>query len=120
MKQVLIAGQCALDHSNISELLSHNFEVQIERAQTHDETLSKCQQNRYDLILINRIYDSDSYSGLKTIQRLCAGAAECPVMLVSNYQDAQESAVRAGAVRGFGKAELGEPATLQTLRDVLG
>jgi hypothetical protein len=41
-------------------------------------------------------------------------------MLVTNYKEHQDAAVAAGAVRGFGKLEYGEPRTLQTLRSFLG
>jgi hypothetical protein len=43
-----------------------------------------------------------------------------PVMLVSNYEDAQREAVAAGAQPGFGKAALGQPQTLARLKEVLG
>ena len=43
-----------------------------------------------------------------------------PVMLVSNYEDAQREAVAKGALPGFGKAALGQPHTLARLRAVLG
>jgi hypothetical protein len=36
-----------------------------------------------------------------------------PVMLVSDIAEAQEIAVSFGGVRGFGKAQLGEPSTLE-------
>jgi len=42
------------------------------------------------------------------------------VMLVSNYEDAQKEAVAAGALAGFGKASLGRPAMIESLRSVLG
>ena len=41
-------------------------------------------------------------------------------MLVSNYADAQSAAVDAGAVRGFGKSQLGEPDTVKNLKIYLG
>jgi hypothetical protein len=40
-------------------------------------------------------------------------------MLVTNYPQHQAEAVAAGAVRGFGKLEYGDPATLEKLRAVL-
>ena len=40
-------------------------------------------------------------------------------MLVSNYADAQQAAVAAGAIEGFGKAELGADETEEKLRAVL-
>ena len=43
-----------------------------------------------------------------------------PVMLVSNYPQYQQQAVDAGAVPGFGKAELRSPTTLARLAEFLG
>jgi hypothetical protein len=40
-------------------------------------------------------------------------------MLVSNYGDAQADAVAIGALRGFGKVELRDPATRDRLAEVL-
>ena len=117
MKQkVLNVGQCALDHSNISELLKTNFDVEIDRANSHDEAVSLAHKNQYSLILVNRIYDADGSWGQNTIEKLCAGGEATPVMLISNYPDAQESAVEAGASPGFGKAQLGDAATVDKLK----
>ncbi len=41
-------------------------------------------------------------------------------MLVSNYADAQKEAVEAGALPGFGKADLGDGQTHERLRNALG
>jgi len=42
-----------------------------------------------------------------------------PVMLVSNYQEAQQQAVGAGAVPGFGKDSLGRPSMIALLKPFL-
>jgi hypothetical protein len=42
------------------------------------------------------------------------------MMLVSNYADAQADAVKAGALPGFGKRELGSPKVVQLLKEALG
>jgi hypothetical protein len=42
-----------------------------------------------------------------------------PVMLVSNYEDAQAEAVAAGAAVGFGKAALGRPQMLERVKPFL-
>ena len=41
-------------------------------------------------------------------------------MLVSNYSEHQQTAVEAGAIEGFGKAQLDAPATQEKLARVLG
>jgi len=42
-----------------------------------------------------------------------------PVMLVSNFADAQAQAVESGALPGFGKAALNAPETLARLKEQL-
>jgi hypothetical protein len=44
----------------------------------------------------------------------------CGVMLVSDLTDAQDAAVALGAIRGFGKADLGRPATWRLVARVAG
>ncbi len=40
-------------------------------------------------------------------------------MLISNFQDAQQEAVAAGAFPGFGKSQLYDDSTSERLRDAL-
>ena len=42
-----------------------------------------------------------------------------PMMLVSNYPEAQQQAVASGALPGFGKNALGRPETMTALRAAL-
>ncbi len=72
-------------------------------------------------MLVNRVFDADGSSGLDFIKTLKADAAltATPVMLVSNYEDAQAQAVAVGAVPGFGKATLGQPAMLERVKAYL-
>ena len=73
-----------------------------------------------DLILVNRIFDLTGEEGLNFIRDHLAGPAKLiPVILISNYADAQESAVALGARRGFGKAALNSPETEKILREFL-
>ena len=118
-KRVLNIGQCALDHSNISDLLNRHFSVEIDKAATHDEAISLATQNQYDLVLVNRIYDQDGSAGQQTIEQLCQSDSDCPVMLVSNYADAQQMAQAVGATKGFGKSQLNDSETIAALSAVL-
>ena len=125
-KRVLNIGQCALDHSNISELLNQNFSVTIDAAATHDAAITLVTQNEYDLILVNRLYDSNGSPGQATIEQLCEKVSQAgdsdtgsPVMLVSNYADAQQAAQDAGAVTGFGKSQLTASSTIEMLSKYL-
>jgi len=121
-KTVLNVGQCSYDHGQISRMLQAGFDVQVEAAGTFAATWAAVERQAYDLILINRVLDRDGASGLDLVKELKAkpATAEIPVMLVSNYADAQDSAVQLGALPGFGKSDLGTKAVTQRLASVLG
>jgi two-component system chemotaxis response regulator CheY len=118
MKRVLSVGQCGADHFGISRTLQLHFEAEVVAAHTPEEALSRLRQGDFALILVNRVLDSDGSSGLDLVKQLKVNddLRELPVMLVSNYEDAQEEAIRAGAVPGFGKSALGQPRMLDRVR----
>ena len=122
LKRVLDVGQCNPDHASISHFLASHFEVEIDRAHHLDDTISKLRGQSYDLVLINRKLDVDHSDGIEILKYIKSDdiLKETPVILISNYADAQESAVAEGALLGFGKAELGSPATKAKVMSILG
>jgi CheY-like chemotaxis protein len=120
-KRVLSVGQCAADHWGISRTLEGAFPVEVVSADTSAEAMDKLRQDKFALVLINRIFDADGASGLDLIRKLKADpqVAGVPVLLVSNYADAQQEAVKAGAAPGFGKAALGRAEMLERVREFL-
>lgn len=113
-KMVLSIGQCSADHASISRTLRNHFDAQVMPADSLDEVLRILKQATFALVLVNRVLDGDGSSGLEVIRAIRAEHPESapPVMLVSNYEEAQAQAVAAGAVPGFGKSSLGRPAML--------
>jgi len=119
-KTVLSIGQCSADHASISRLLQTKFQAFIKTADSIDEAVKHSHNSSIDLILVNRIFDLTGEEGLNFIRDHLAGPAKLiPVILISNYADAQESAVALGARRGFGKAALNSPETEKILREFL-
>ena len=120
-KRVLDVGQCNPDHSSISKILRKHFDVEIARAALPDDALGQLRDGRFDLVLINRKLDADYSDGTEILRAIKADESLCdiPVMLVSNYADAQQAAVIAGAEYGFGKAELDSPETAERLAKFL-
>lgn len=117
-KRVLSVGQCMADHMAISGFLKRQFGAEVETADTADEAMSTLHNGPFDLVLVNRIFDADGGSGLDLVKviKKDPGTNKLPVILVSNYADAQQRAVDAGAEPGFGKAQLGDPSVADTLR----
>jgi CheY-like chemotaxis protein len=116
-KTVLDVGQCNPDHSSITSLLKQHFDVNVQKAHSHDQALTMAKDSQPALILINRLYDVGGSEGMETLKALKANetTADIPVMVVSNYSDAQDAAVAAGAVQGFGKSALNTPKTIELL-----
>ena len=106
--RVLSVGQCGVDHSAISRFLKDAVGAETTPAATAKEAVDAVRSGGYDLVLVNRVFDRDGGSGLDLIRDLKAdpSTAEVPVILVSNYEDAQQQAAAVGALPGFGKAEL--------------
>lgn len=121
-KTVLSVGQCRPDHAAISHFLTSNFDVQVLSSDLLTDTQQILSENTVDLILINRKLDADYSDGMNILAEVKQDDAtsHIPVMLVSNFPDAQEAAVEAGATYGFGKAELNSQDTVGRVRGVLG
>ncbi len=121
MKKILSIGQCPADNSAISTLLDRICECEISFAKSFDETVSLAKETDFDLVLINRILDANGEAGITLLSKLKQDPllAETPAMLISNHQDAQQEAVRAGAIPGFGKADLTSDETRQKITRVL-
>jgi CheY-like chemotaxis protein len=122
--RVLNVGQCGFDHSSISSYLADRFGAHVERAESFDDARQALRGGRFNLVLVNRVLDLDGSSGLELIQTLKEDPQEplkaTPVMLVSDYPEAQRMAVELGAEPGFGKSEIQSPATFDRLKALLG
>ena len=121
MKRVLSVGNCDYDNGNLSELIEQNFEAEISVCHGLDDSLAALRDETFDLVLVNRIFDRNGEEGIKFIKLLKDDPtlASTPVMLITNFAEHQKAAVEIGAERGFGKAALDDPQTLDTLRAAL-
>ena len=83
--------------------------------------LGKSLDQQFDLIMINRLMDLDRSEGMAILHELKSNpqTENTPAMIISDYQDAQEAAVAAGASPGFGKARLDTPQTFELLSNFL-
>ena len=118
MRRVLSVGQCGFDHGNLSQSLRQLFDAEVVAARNEDDALLRLKSSTFDLVLVNRVFDADGASGLDFIRKV-KQQASVPLMLVSNYEDAQREAVAAGALPGFGKSMLGRPELRSCLAVVL-
>lgn len=116
---VLSVGQCGFDDSRLARLVRAELGAPMDRAPSAAEARRMIAEKKYDLILINRIFDGDGARGLDLIAELKKQGDAPPMMLVSDYGDAQAQAVANGAQMGFGKSAMAEAAVGQRLRSVV-
>ncbi len=121
-KRVLSVGNCSFDHGAIEGLIRANFDAEMVAASCYDDALEQLRAERFDLVLVNRKLAVDGSDGRELIERIKADPqlAETPVIMLSNYPEAQAAAIAAGAEPGFGKAELQRPETTEKLARFLG
>ena len=120
-KRILSVGQCWADHGSIARTMKKEFGAEVDPAENTPAAIERLRKGGYSLVLVNRVFDADGASGVDLIKKVKSDAdlQSVPVMLVSNYDDAQHEATAAGAMVGFGKASLGRPQMLERLRPLL-
>jgi len=114
-KRVLSVGQCVPDDGALLRFLSSHFDVELVRSPDKEDALKRIRTEQFDLITVNRKLDADYSDGMDVIQSIQQDPDinTTPVMLVSNYPDAQEKAVQIGAEYGFGKMEYEKPEVVE-------
>lgn len=118
--RVLDVGNCDPDHFSIRSMLVRHFDVEVDRVMFVPEAEVAISRRMYDLVLVNRRIFADDSDGLVLVRSIAALEGDRPaVMLVSNFPDAQDTAVAAGAERGFGKAALSDQRTIDRLAAIL-
>ncbi|HTL30002.1 MAG TPA: hypothetical protein VL282_12305 [Tepidisphaeraceae bacterium] len=120
-KKVALVGHCGPDSSYLRMAVSKALRDAKVVLADDDSDLTKLLADGVDLLLFNRIldYGFKTEEGVEVIRQLRAEHPQVKMMLVSNYEDAQDAAVQAGALPGFGKREIGTPRVTQVLRDAL-
>jgi DNA-binding NarL/FixJ family response regulator len=114
--RILDVGQCGFDGPRMADLFRTKLSAEVDQARTADEAKRQLASAKYDVVLVNRVMAADGSSGLDLIADLVKHGNTTPCMLVSDMDDAQEQAVKAGAVRGFGKANIEDQATLDLIK----
>jgi CheY-like chemotaxis protein len=121
MKTVIAVGHCALDCGALCGFIEKAFAAKVVAAADWRELVAKAAPEQIALLLVNRVLDETEESGLELLAQLKREPAwsSVPVMLVSNYADAQAAAEQLGALPGFGKSDLRRSETLAKLATVL-
>jgi len=120
-KKVVMVGHCGPDSSYLRLAVSRAVRDVSIVAADDESSLNKAIAGGVDLVLMNRQLDwgFTTDEGVELIRQLKAEHPSLKLMMVSNYEEAQEAAVGAGALRGFGKRELSTPRVAEVLRAAL-
>jgi CheY-like chemotaxis protein len=122
VKTVIDCGNCGPDYNAIRQMVQANFEAVVLQTHGLEDTLELLGQREVNLITVNRKLDRDYTDGMDVIRGIKSDPRfeSIPVMLVTNYDEHQQSAMAEGAVRGFGKLTVRDPKTVELLQQYLG
>lgn len=113
----VLVGHCGADSYSLTHAVSRAVPgakvISADDAASLDRALASPA-----VLLVNRVLDGHfaTGSGVDLIATLASRNPKPTMLLISNYADAQAAAVAAGAAPGFGKSQLGLPATVDLLR----
>jgi len=121
VKTLLDCGNCGPDFNSIRQMVKSNFGAKVLQTHGAEDTLELLKSRPVDLVTVNRKLDRDYTDGLEIIKQIKSDpdTADIPVMLVTNYDEHQETAMEVGAERGFGKLEIGNDSTVEKLKPYL-
>lgn len=119
--RILSVGNCSADHGALQSVLQRRWGAETLAAADTVGAFAALRSGRFDLVLVNRIFDADGSEGIDLIRAIKNDPqlSAVPVMMITNFPDHQQLAVAAGALPGFGKRDLGSPEMLDTVGTVL-
>ena len=116
-KRVVLVGHCNFDGPRLQQAIQ-SPNIDVIRVNDEADLESACAAGA-DLLLVNREPVGFDTDGLSIIADVHERFPEQKMMLVSDYPEAQADAVESGALPGFGKADLGSPKLMQTVKGAL-
>ena len=121
-KTVALVGHCGPDSSFLRMAVGSGLPGAKVVMADNEKQLDAALDAGVDLLLFNRVleFGFDERQGQALLERVRRDHPGVATMMVSNYADAQEKAVAAGASPGFGKNDIGQPIVSQRLQAALG
>lgn len=113
---ILLVGHCGFDSGSLKSLAQSAVPgCTVTRVNAMADLESAT--GDADLLLVNRVLDGrfPTGSGVELIRDLAGKDTAPPMMLISNYADAQADAESAGALPGFGKSDVALPDTAERI-----
>lgn len=121
IKRVVLVGHCGADSGTLRYVVTQASK-DVEVTAVNDAASLARVADGETLLLVNRVLDGSfsTGSGVELIRSLASQGDRPVMMLISNYDDAQQQAVAAGACQGFGKSAAYNPETLRIVCEALG
>jgi hypothetical protein len=119
--RVGLVGHCTPDSSHLTMAVNAAVPGAKVIRVTDDAGTDKLLADGVDLLLVNRAMEH-GYSeaiGIDYLRKLKSKHPAVKMMLISNYPDAQEAAIKEGALPGFGKNAIMSADTKKKLQDAL-
>jgi hypothetical protein len=119
-QRIALVGHCEVDGPRLKRDISAGLPgTEVVRINTMGD-LERTLEEGVDLLLVNREPVGFEEEGVELIREVLEAHPAAKVMLVSNKAEAQEEAVKAGAMEGFGKKLMGTPELLVAVERGLG
>lgn len=115
-RRIVLVGHCNFDGPRLQEEIRAMPEgLEVVRVNDDADLQAVCEKGE-NLLLINREPVGFEEEGMDIVRELCERYPGQCVMLVSDHSDAQEQAVEAGAMFGFGKLDMGTQKLAEAVR----
>ena len=119
MADVMLVGHCGPDAIMLKTVVQRALpDAGVELINDHPSLDAALERDV--VLLVNRELDGEFRSGrggIDLIRQLSEAGTAAPMLLVSNFADAQAEAESAGAMPGFGKSDLYHNDTTRRLQD---
>src|SRR4051794_2884939 len=114
-RDVILVGHCDFDGPRLQKEISAKMpNVNVTRLNDEDE-FDRIIKSSDAVLLINREPVGMDRDGIELVRCACESNGNSHVMLISDYEDAQEEAEELGALPGFGKADIGSPKLVERI-----
>ena len=118
-RSIALVGHCGVDGPRLQREIGGALPgTDVVRVNTTAD-LRRYLKEHADLFLVNREPVGFNEEGLDIIRQIHEECPDVKVMLVSDYPEAQDAAVQAGALKGFGKSEFGSDSLTDTVKQAL-
>ena len=120
-QRIVLVGHCGVDAPRLEAAVSRILPRADVISVNSEEQLADVCEEGADLLLINRQlpFGFETEEGVELMREMQQMHPDVKMMLVSDRPDAQERARHAGAVDGFGKADLGSRKIAEILKVAL-